>query len=158
MQRANAYSWTTASAKRFWPSVAKTSKLGAAHHNAPAGRSISTPTISQRVVGTIAVFPHQHLTNINVQRLAVHAALSGDPEHVVHACALDPLTSAVLTLKEIRDMASEMLRAQAEWLPQFEGKSITPKPTISIPRGTKAVHAPPDPAQAILKRFIKLAE
>ena len=55
-------------------------------------------------------------------------------------------------------MASEMLEAERQWLPQFKGKKITPKPTISIPEGTEAVHAPPDPAQAILKRFIKLAE
>lgn len=35
-----------------------------------------------------------NMTNINVQRLAVHAAYSGDPEDIVHAMALDPLTSA----------------------------------------------------------------
>ena len=53
-----------------------------------------------------------NLTNINVQRLAVEAALTGDPEHIVQACALDPLTAAVLTLKEIREMATEMLEAE----------------------------------------------
>ncbi len=98
-----------------------------------------------------------NLTNINVQRLAVHAALSGDPEHVVHACALDPLTSAVLTLKEIRDMASEMLRAQAQWLPQFEGTLPSSTPTISIPENVKHAHVPVDPALAILARFGELA-
>lgn len=51
-----------------------------------------------------------------------------------------------------------MLEAQRGWLPQFEGKRITPRPTIVIPEGTEAVEAPPDPAQAILKRFIQLAE
>ena len=45
-----------------------------------------------------------NMTNINVQRLTVEAAMSGDPEKIVHACALDPLTGAVLTLKEIREM------------------------------------------------------
>ena len=52
------------------------------------------------------------MTNVNVQRLTVEAALTGDTEKIVQACALDPLTSAVLTLKEIRDMAAEMLEAE----------------------------------------------
>ena len=86
------------------------------------------------------------------------SAISGDTEHIVHALAMDPLTGAVCTLKEIRDMASEMLEAERRWLPQFEGRRIEPRPTISIPAGTEAVKTEPDPAQAILKRFISLAE
>jgi alpha-galactosidase len=98
-----------------------------------------------------------NLTNINVQRLAVEAALTGDPEHIVHACALDPLSAAVLSLKEIREMASAMLEAQAEWLPQFAGKSIRPTPTISIPSNVQAAHVPVDPALAIIARFQELS-
>ncbi|MDI7277957.1 MAG: alpha-glucosidase/alpha-galactosidase, partial [Anaerolineae bacterium] len=97
-----------------------------------------------------------NLTNINVQRLAVEAAMGGDPERIVHACALDPLTSAVLTLKEIRDMASAMLEAEKRWLPQFEGKEIGPTPTISIPKDVKRAHVPVDPALAIMARFGEL--
>jgi alpha-galactosidase len=33
---------------------------------------------------------------------------------------LDPLTAAVCTLPQIRDMVGEMLEAQAQWLPQFQ--------------------------------------
>ncbi len=99
-----------------------------------------------------------NLTNINVQRLAVEAGISGDPEHLVHACALDPLTSAVLTLKEIREMASEMLEAERQWMPQFEGKQIRPTPTISIPKDVKPADAPIDPALAIFARFGELAK
>lgn len=98
-----------------------------------------------------------NLTNINVQRLAVEAAISGDPEHLVHACALDPLTGAVLTLKEIREMVSEMLEMQRQWLPQFEGKSIRPTPTISIPKSVERAEVPIDPALAIFARFGELA-
>ena len=93
------------------------------------------------------------MTNVNVQILAAEAALDGDPEHVVHAVALDPLTAAVCTLKEIRDMCSEMLEAQRPWLPQFAGKKIRPTPTISIPPDCKPVDVPLDPALAINKRF-----
>jgi alpha-galactosidase len=97
-----------------------------------------------------------NLTNVNVHRLTVEAALSGDPELIVHACALDPLSSAVLTLKEIRDMASEMLETQRDWLPQFEGRRIRPAPTISIPRDVKRAKVPIDPALAIAQRFGEL--
>lgn len=99
-----------------------------------------------------------NLTNINVQRLAVEAAITGDPEHIVHACALDPLTSAVLTLKEIREMAGEMLEAERPWLPQFEGKSIRPTPTIEIPEDIERAEVPVDPALAIMARFGELAQ
>ncbi len=58
-------------------------------------------------------------TNINVQELIVHAALSGDSEAVHHAVMLDPLTAAICTLPQIRAMTTELLEAQARWLPQF---------------------------------------
>jgi alpha-galactosidase len=98
------------------------------------------------------------MTNVNVQILSAEAGLAGDTEHIVHAIALDPLTSAVLTLKEVREMCSEMLEAQREWLPQFKGKKIAPKPTISIPANCKPVAVPLDPALAINKRFSTLIE
>jgi alpha-galactosidase len=99
-----------------------------------------------------------NLTNINVQRLTVEAGLEGDPEKIVQAIALDPLSSAMLTLKEIRDMAAEMLECEKQWLPQFEGKTIRPTPTISIPKDVKPAPAPIDPALAIFARFGELAE
>ncbi len=99
-----------------------------------------------------------NLTNINVQRLAVLAAKSGDPETVVQALALDPLTSAVLTLKEIRDMATEMMDAQRQWLPQFAGHSPRPTPTIRIPEDVKRAEVPIDPALAVFSRFGELAK
>jgi alpha-galactosidase len=97
-------------------------------------------------------------SNITVQSLAADAALDGDPEMVEAAVAMDPLTGAVCTLKEIRDMTIEMLEAEKRWLPQFEGRTLKPAPTISIPKGTKGVPVPLDPALAIVHRFGKLAE
>jgi len=99
-----------------------------------------------------------NLTNINVQRLAVEAGLSGDPERVVQACALDPLTGAKLTLKEIREMTAEMLEAESQWLPQFAGKMPRPTPVISIPKDVKHANVPIDPALAIFARFGELAK
>jgi len=98
-----------------------------------------------------------NLTNINVQRLAVLAAKTGDPETVVQAVALDPLTSSVLTLREIREMVTEMLDAQREWLPQFGSRSPRPTPTIHIPPDVKRAEVPIDPALAVFSRFGELA-
>jgi alpha-galactosidase len=63
-------------------------------------------------------------TNINVQELAVQAALTEKLEHVYHAVALDPLTSSLLTLSEIRAMVDEMLVAEAQWLPEFAKPNV----------------------------------
>ena len=56
---------------------------------------------------------------ITVQRLVVEAAITGDRELVHAAVALDPLTSALLTLPEIHEMTDRMLEAEAPWLPRF---------------------------------------
>jgi len=96
------------------------------------------------------------MSNIIPQGLAVKAALTGDFEYVVQAIAMDPLTSAVLTLKEARDMVIEMYEAEKEYLPQFDEKKIKRVPTIEIPGGTKGVGVPLDPALAIADRFGKL--
>jgi alpha-galactosidase len=99
-----------------------------------------------------------NMTNINVQRLTVEAALEGDPEKIVQACALDPLAGAVLTLKEARDMAGEMLEAEKQWLPQIEGRTMRSTPTIVIPKDVVHAHVPIDPALAIAARFGELAK
>jgi len=97
-------------------------------------------------------------SNITVQALTAEAALTGDAEYAMQAIAMDPLTSAVCTLAEAREMTQELLEAQREWLPQFEGKDLRPTPTVAIPEGIKAVDVPLDPALAIANRFTKLAE
>ncbi|MGZ4149487.1 MAG: alpha-galactosidase [Actinomycetota bacterium] len=60
---------------------------------------------------------------ITVQRLAVEAAMTGDRDLVHAAVALDPLTSALLTLPQIHEMTDRMLEAEARWLPQFADAS-----------------------------------
>ena len=98
-----------------------------------------------------------NMTNVIGQGLAAEAAITGNPELAMQAIALDPLTSAVLTLHQVREMVSEMFTAEAKWLPQFAGKTLAPKPTIAIPAGTVGVAVPTDPALAIANRFGKLA-
>jgi alpha-galactosidase len=77
--------------------------------------------IQPTAVGTLpAQLAALNRTNVNVQELAVEAALTGDTEAVYHAVMLDPLTAAVCTLPQIRSMVDDMLAAQAQWLPQFQ--------------------------------------
>jgi alpha-galactosidase len=76
----------------------------------------------------------------------------------MQAVALDPLTAAVLTLREIREMVAEMLQAERRYLPQFAGKSLRAVPAISIPPGIVRREVPLDPALAIANRFGKLAQ
>ncbi len=133
--------------------------------NLPAGCCVEVPVYVDRmglhptVIGSL---PPQcaalNMTNVLVQGLTVEASFAGDPELIMEAVALDPLTAAVLTLKEIRDMTAEMLKAEARWLPQFAGKALRPVPAISIPKNVKRREVPLDPALAIANRFAKLAK
>lgn len=57
--------------------------------------------------------------SVNVQRLAVLAAVDGDVTLLKQAMMMDPLVGAVCTTPEISQMTDEMLVAQAKWLPQY---------------------------------------
>jgi len=65
------------------------------------------------------------LVNANVasEEMAVEAGLTGDPTLVYQAIAYDPLTAAVLSLREIKEMVQKMFEVNKDYLPQF--KSIT---------------------------------
>lgn len=60
-----------------------------------------------------------NLGGIAVQRTVVDAVIEQDLQGVLAAFALDPLTSAVLDLPSIRQMAHELLTVQKEWLPDW---------------------------------------
>lgn len=57
------------------------------------------------------------MTNVNVQSLAVEAALSGKREHVYHAAMLDPHTAAELTLDEIWRLVDDLIAAHGDMIP-----------------------------------------
>ena len=57
------------------------------------------------------------MTNVNVQSLAVEAALTGRREHVYHAAMLDPHTAAELTLDEIWALVDDLLAAHGDMIP-----------------------------------------
>lgn len=58
-------------------------------------------------------------TNINVQELAIAAALTGKKEHIYHAAFLDPHTAAELDMDTIVKMCDELIAANEVWLPEF---------------------------------------
>ncbi|MBP7560065.1 MAG: alpha-galactosidase [Armatimonadetes bacterium] len=59
-------------------------------------------------------------TTAMVEEMAVEACLTGNPELVFQAVMYDPLTAAVLSLAEARDMVKEMLRQNQPHLPTFD--------------------------------------
>lgn len=95
--------------------------------NLPTGCCVEVPVLaSKRGLDPMHVgaLPPQLaiLNGINAQceELAVEGCIAGDPTMIYHAIAYDPLTSAVLSLAEIKQMVDEMFAANRDWLPQFK--------------------------------------
>ena len=98
--------------------------------NLPEGCCVEVPVLaSKRGLNPMHAGPlPEHLailvnTSARCEELAVEAAITGDPRKVFHAICFDPLTSAVLSLEEIKKMVDEMLEANRQWLPQFKHKN-----------------------------------
>ena len=96
--------------------------------NLPPGACVEVPVLASRkgiAPMHVGALPPQcaMLTALNAQAemLAVEGALTGDPTLVFQAIAHDPLTAAVLSLGEIRELTRQMFRANREYLPQFAG-------------------------------------
>jgi alpha-galactosidase len=57
--------------------------------------------------------------SVNVQRMSVKAAMTGDVDLLKQAVLHDPLVGAICTPEEVWQMVDEMLVAEAKWLPQY---------------------------------------
>ena len=95
--------------------------------NLPEGCCVEVPVLaSKHGFEPIHVGPlPDHLAILNnisarCEELAVEGALTGDPSKIYQAVYFDPLTSAVLSLAEIKEMVREMFEVNKEWLPQFK--------------------------------------
>ena len=77
---------------------------------------------------------------VSVQRLSVHAAISGDVTLLKQAMLHDPLTGAVCDPEEIWQLTDEMLVAQAKWLPQYKSQIPAAKKRLAdaVKNGTRA--------------------
>ena len=59
-------------------------------------------------------------TNINVQELAILAALTHKKEHIYHAALLDPHTCAELNIDDIISLCDEMIAQNVKWIGQYK--------------------------------------
>jgi alpha-galactosidase len=58
-------------------------------------------------------------TNINPQLLTIEAAVTLKKENIYHAAMLDPLTSAELSIDEIKALCDDLIEAHGDWLPKY---------------------------------------
>ena len=65
-----------------------------------------------------------NMQHVAVQRLAVEAAETGDAAKVLQAISMDPLTGALLTLPQIREMTKDLFAAHRKRLPQFKSVKL----------------------------------
>lgn len=79
---------------------------------------INIPHIGDLPLGCAAVCA----SSVDVQRMAVEAAVHADVDLLKQAAMMDRLTGAVCDPNEIWQMIDEMLVAQAKWLPQFKSQ------------------------------------
>ena len=77
---------------------------------------VSIPTVGDLPLACAATLT----SSINVQRMSVIAAVTGDVALLKQAVMHDPLTAAVCNTEEVWAMVDEMLVAQAKWLPQYK--------------------------------------
>ena len=94
--------------------------------NLPEGCCVEVPVLANKRGLTpmhVGKLPDQLAVLVNTsarcEELAVQGSIEGDPQKIFHACLFDPLTSAVCSMQEIKDMVGKMFEAQKEWLPQF---------------------------------------
>jgi alpha-galactosidase len=99
--------------------------------NLPEGACVEVPVwVSRKGFEPVHVgaLPAQcaALTNLTAQieEMAVEGALTGDPRLVFQAICYDPLTSAVLSLAEIRQMVNQMFEQNKAFLPHFKSLSV----------------------------------
>jgi alpha-galactosidase len=99
--------------------------------NLPEGACVEVPVwVSRKGFEPVHVgaIPPQcaALTNLTAQieEMAVEGALTGDPRLVFQAICYDPLTSAVLSLAEIRQMANQMFEQNKDYLTNFKSLSV----------------------------------
>ena len=88
---------------------------------------ISIPKVGDLPLGCAAVCSQ----SVWVQRLAVEAAVHADIRLLYQAAMMDPLTGAVCTPDEIRQMVDEMLIAGSKWLPQYQDEILRAKERLA---------------------------
>lgn len=94
--------------------------------NLPADACVEVPCmvddtgVHGTYVGRLPVqLAAMNMTNINVQLLAIEAAVTGKKEHIYHAAMLDPHTASELSLDAIVALVDDLIAAHGSWLPTY---------------------------------------
>jgi alpha-galactosidase len=74
------------------------------------------------------------MASVNVQRMSVKAAMTGDVGMLKLAVLHDPLVGAICTPEEVWQMVDELLVAQAKWLPQYADAIPAAKERLKNPK------------------------
>jgi alpha-galactosidase len=97
------------------------------------GNGVSIPVVGDLPLACAATLS----ASVNVQRMSVYAALTGDVSLLKQAVMHDPLSAAVCDTEEIWQMVDEMLIAQAKWLPQYADEIPAAKKRLAAARRKK---------------------
>jgi alpha-galactosidase len=99
--------------------------------NLPPGACVEVPVFVDKAgfhPVHVGALPPQCVTlthvSVMVEEMAVEAALAGNPRLVFQAIAHDPLTAAVLSLAEIKEMVNVMLQQNRDYMPQFRHLAV----------------------------------
>ena len=95
--------------------------------NLPYNACVEVPVVADRMgfKTTIAGPLPEHLailvnTTARIESLVVDAAIRKDKEAIYHAVCMDPLTSAVCSLEEIRQMCDQLFEINKEYLGDYK--------------------------------------
>ena len=95
--------------------------------NLPEGACVEVPVVADSAgihPTPVGALPPECalLTQLSsgIEEMAITASLAGDPTMAYRAICHDPLTAAVLSLAEIRQMTNELFARHKDYLPQFK--------------------------------------
>jgi alpha-galactosidase len=95
--------------------------------NLPYGACVEVPVLASKgglKPMSVGSLPPQIAALCNIssrcEEMAVEGALTGNKELIYQACYFDPLSSAVLSLAEIKNMVDDMFTEHQDWLPMFK--------------------------------------
>ena len=99
--------------------------------NLGEGVGVEVPTLASKngIVPISQITLPEHLAVLigqssGLEQLAINAVLENDPEKILHAIMMDPLTSAVCSMDEIYRMVREMFEKNASYLTYFKSLKI----------------------------------
>lgn len=95
--------------------------------NLPYGACVEVPVLASKAglkAMRVGNMPRQLAavinTNAQVEELAVEGCIEGDKRKIFHAIVNDPLTAAVLSMREAQELTDELFAANKDYLPQFK--------------------------------------